>query len=101
MTIAEHGFDSEAAERCLDAFDKLYPESGPVVTQNIQDGTLAITIAVSAPDPWEAGTLAGKIYAKSLNESALSVTQVTDVHTTIVTDREEESMSRSRQLTPA
>jgi methenyltetrahydromethanopterin cyclohydrolase len=101
ITIAEHGFDSAAAERCIDSLDRLYAEVGPVVTQNVADGTMAITIAVTAADAWEAGKAAARIYAAALDDAQLRVTPVIDVHTTAVDPEREPGKPETRELTPA
>jgi hypothetical protein len=84
MTIAEHGASDEAAEKCLDALLELYPESGPVVSQNSSTGHLTLAVALDATDPWAATNLGARILATSLNRAGLSVTPVLDVSVTMV-----------------
>lgn len=84
LTIARHGASEDAAEAALDSLLELYPECGPVVTQNTETGALALTIAVEATDPWAAGDLAGKIFAKSLDHAKLEVVPILDVSTTAI-----------------
>jgi hypothetical protein len=84
VTIAEHGFSEESADRCFDAFDALYPEAGPVVSQNTKDGTLTVTIAVEATDPWAATNLGSEILAAGFDKAQLALTPVLDVCVTAV-----------------
>jgi hypothetical protein len=88
MTIAEHGFSDEAAERCLDALLALHPETGPVVAQNTDSGHLTITIALDATDPWAATNLGAGILADSLTQAEVPVTPVLDLCVSAV-DRED------------
>lgn len=84
MTIAQHGFSDEAAEKCLDALLDIYPESGPVVSQDTVSGGLTLTIALDATDPWAAANLGARILTKSLSRAELPVTPITDVNVTMV-----------------
>ncbi len=84
VTIAEHGFSEESADRCFDAFNELYPEAGPVVSQNIKDGTLTVTIAVEATDPWAATNLGSEILGNGLEKAQLALSPVLAVCVTAV-----------------
>jgi hypothetical protein len=84
ITIAEHGFSDEAADRCLDAFLALDPAAGPVVSQNAASGHLSVTIAVEATDPWAAANLSARIFTKGLEATGLAVTPIIDVSVTQV-----------------
>ncbi len=98
ITIAEHG-NEEAAERCLDAFLTRHPETGPVVSINPSAGTLSVTIALDATDPWAAGNLASMIWASGLNQSGLAPAPIIDVAISAV--EFEDGARRSRELVPA
>jgi hypothetical protein len=50
ITVAELGHDSANGERFLDAFLAVAPESDPVVSQNLHDGTLTVSFACDAQD---------------------------------------------------
>lgn len=94
--IAEHGTNDEAAEACLDALLALYPESGPVVTQNTDTGCLSLTIGMDATDPWAASNIGARILTESLNEARLPVVPIVDVHVSVVDH--EESVEDVREL---
>ena len=100
MTIAEHGFSEDSAERCLDAFLKHHPEAGPVVSIDPASGTLSITVAVDATDPWAAGNLGAEILADGLNAAELDVTDIVRVDITAV-EAEREMEARQRDFVPA
>ena len=97
ITIADHG-NEEAAERCLDALLERHPETGPVVSINPSAGTLSVTIALDATDPWAAGNLASRIWVTGLNQSGLSPAPIIDVAISAV---EFDDARRSRELVPA
>jgi hypothetical protein len=99
VTIAEHGASDEAAENCLDALLDLYPDSGPVVSQNTSTGNLTLTVSVEATDPWAAANLGSSILTKSLNRAHLRVTPVLDVNVTIV--EHDDSTENIRELIEA
>lgn len=99
VTITEHGRSDELAERCLDALTKLYPETGPVVTQNTQTGHLTLTVGMDATDPWAATNLGGRIITESLNEARLPQSEVVDVCVTAVAF--DDSMENVRELVEA
>ena len=98
ITIAEHGNEADA-ERCLDAFLERHPETGPVVSIDPRTGTLSVTIAVDATDPWAASNLASRIWADGFNQSGLELTPIVDVSISAV-EFEEDARAR-RQLVPA
>lgn len=80
MTIAEHGASDEAAEKCLDALLDLYPDSGPVVSQNTETGQLTLTVGFAATDPWAAANLGSRILSTSLNRAKLRVGSIPSEH---------------------
>lgn len=84
VTITEHGRSDEAAEKCLDALLDLYPDAGPVVSQNAETGYLTITVGLDATDPWAAANLGFPIVTNSLNRAKLRKTQVVDVNVSAV-----------------
>ncbi len=98
ITIAGHG-NEEAAERCLDAFLTCHSETGPVVSINPSAGTLSVTIALDATDPWAAGNLASRIFATGLKQSELAPTPIIDVAISAV--QFDDDSRRSRELVPA
>lgn len=98
ITIAGHG-DEEAAERCLDAFLAAHPETGPVVTIDPRVGTLSVTIALDATDPWAAGNLASRIWSDGLNGSGLTPAPIIDVAISAV--ELDDERERRRELVPA
>lgn len=79
VTVADHGASEEVAERVLDAFIDLHGETGPVVSQNLADSTLTITVAFDATDPWAANTLGSRIIGGTLDKIGLPKTEVLDV----------------------
>lgn len=79
ITIGEHGYSEEAAEKTLDAFLKLVPDAGPVVSQNLAQGTLSITIGLQATDPWAASNIGRDRLAEGLTEAGLAFTSVVDL----------------------
>jgi hypothetical protein len=99
VTVAEHGFSDDAADRCLDALLHLYPDSGPVVSQNTANGRLTLTIGLDATDPWAAAELGARILSESLNAAELPVTEVVDVHVEAV--EHEDSTEDVRELIEA
>lgn len=84
ITIAEHGFSDDAADRCLDAFLSLYPDAGAVVSQNTSNGHLSVTIAVDATDPWAAVNLSATMFTTGLDTAKLPATSIIDVCVTQV-----------------
>lgn len=79
VTIAEHGASEEVAERILDALVEVHPETGPVVSQDLTDSTLTITVAIEATDPWTASTLGSRVVGGTLEHLDLPMTEVLDV----------------------
>lgn len=84
VVIAEHGASDDAAEACLDALLALYPESGPIVGQNVATGQLTITVGLDATDPWAASNIGSEILTTSLNRAGLPPTPVLDISVTAV-----------------
>ena len=99
VVIAEHGFSDDAAEACLDALLMLYPDAGPVVSQNTATGHLTITVGLDATDPWAASNLGAEILTNSLTRAALRSTTVLDVSVTAVDH--EDSAEHVGRLVPA
>jgi len=100
VTIADHGFSGESAERCLDSLLDLYPESGPVVAQNTATGHLTLVVALDATDPWAASNLGRALVAESLTQAKLTVSPVINIQVTLVTTSEFVAAG-DRKLVPA
>ena len=54
VTVARQGLDEANGERVLEAFLETHPETGPVVDQNLELGTLSVTFSLDAEDPDDA-----------------------------------------------
>src|SRR6266516_2602782 len=85
VTISKHGTDPDNGEQFLTGCLETHPEANPVVSQNIVDGTLAVSFTVEAEDAFAAaGRVARQIFAEGASASGLSVTEVVDVTVTQV-----------------
>lgn len=100
IMIANHGASDEAAEACLDALLKLYPETGPVVSQNVATGCLSLTVAVDATDPWAASNMGSHIFSESLNAAQLPLAPIVGVNVHVV-DAGDYSSEDVRELVSA
>ena len=88
VSIADHGRSAEAAEAVLDSFVELYPECGPVVSQDLRTGFLSITLAFDATDPWAATNKAKDTFPRGLAHSRIEVAEVVSVEVTTVDEDE-------------
>jgi hypothetical protein len=96
VTMGEHGADPENGERLLDGFLATHPESAPVVSQDLADGTLTVSFSVQAEDAFAAGPVGGKIFMDGAKASELPATEILDVSVTHA-----EIESETRELQPA
>lgn len=100
VTIADHGFSDEAAERCYDAFADLHAQHGPVVDHNSETGELSVTVSLDATDPWAAANLGSRIIGSGLEASGLERTGIIDVCVTAVEPDRKRGAKRAGHLVP-
>lgn len=72
ITVAEHGHDEENGERVLAGFLATHPETGPVVGQDLEVGTLDVTFSLTAADAQEAYDRAVPVIAEGFHGASLS-----------------------------
>jgi hypothetical protein len=46
FVVADHGRDPKNGERMMDGFMTVYPEGGPSVIQNTEDGRMTVSLIV-------------------------------------------------------
>lgn len=73
ITIPAHGMLEENAELLLDAFLRVHPEVGPVVSGNLMDSTLSVTFSLEASDLDTAFQRGQAILAEGVSASRLTV----------------------------
>jgi len=79
ITMAGYGSDPDAGERFLEGFLEACPEMGPVVSQDAEEDTISVTLAVSAGDRDRAVDLAGIAWVRGGSASGLEPTRVVRV----------------------
>jgi hypothetical protein len=98
FTIAEHGFDVEAAERFLDGFLTAHPETGPVVSQNIRTGELSVTFSVDAEDVLDAVQRAREVFLEGATASGLMPTPVIEISAAAVREPTPQTLAERQPI---
>ena len=98
LSISDLGRDPANGERLLEAFVKSHPESGPVISQNVETGRLVVTIAVEGTDITEALGKGVPIFIDGLGASRLSPSDVVDISASLIPADE---VDEARELQPA
>jgi hypothetical protein len=70
--------------RLLEAFIETHPESGPVVSQNVETGRLDVTIAVEGTDITQALGKGVPIFVDGLGASKLPPSDVVDISASVI-----------------
>lgn len=68
----------------MDAFMATFPQGGPSVSQNFQDGTLTVTFALDADDARDAVEKAVRIFGAGAAATQLPASDVVDVEASVV-----------------
>lgn len=77
---------------------KTHPDSGPVVSQNVEAGRLVVTIAVEGLDITEALSKGVAIFIDGLGASELPPSDVVDISASLIPADE---LEEARELQPA
>jgi hypothetical protein len=92
LTVSEYGHSPENGELLLDAFMTTHPEVGPVVAQNVETGSLSVTIAIAAADASEAVKEAIPIFLERLMKSDLAPANTLRISAAPITSEEQEDI---------
>jgi len=84
VTMSELGLDEVNAERLLEAFVRCDPNIGAVMSQNLREGTLAVTFSVDAADAQDAIDVARNIFFDGFKASGLEPTRIVGLEATAV-----------------
>jgi hypothetical protein len=98
LCISEFGRDPENGERFLEAFMKVHPEVGPVVSQNTKTGRLVVTITVDARGITDAVEKGVPIFIDGLDASKFTPSDALDISVSSIPADE---LDEARQLQPA
>jgi hypothetical protein len=98
LSISDLGRDPKNGERLLEAFMKVHPEVGPVVSQSLRTGRLGVTIALDATDITAALGKGVPIFIDGLAASKLPPSDVLDISASVIPAAE---LDEARQLQPA
>jgi hypothetical protein len=94
ITVGEHGVSEDSASTFLDGFLATHPETGPVVSQDRETGSLSVTFALPADDANQAIDRARRVFRDGVSASGLEPSAVLGVEAVLVS-------SRNRSLQPA
>ncbi len=72
ITIPQHGWAEEHADRLLDGFLATHPEAGPVVGQDLEAATLTVVFSLEAENVYEAFERGREVFADGATASGLS-----------------------------
>lgn len=100
MTLDGYSDREDYAEQFLEGFMATHPETGPVVSQNLLEGTMTVVFSVEAKDHEEAWEKANPIFVEGGTASGLSPTQIVELTMSRVVPRDAERAS-NRKLQPA
>jgi hypothetical protein len=98
LSLSGLGHDPANGERLLEAFSRTHPDTGPVVSQNVQTGRLEVTIAVEATDITDALAKGVPIFVDGLGASKLAPSDLVDVSASLIPADE---LDETRALQPA
>lgn len=79
ITMTGYGSDEDAAGAFLDAFTKVHPEVGAVISQDAGENTITATFSLAATNDQHALSLGTTIWLESGAESGLAPGEVTHI----------------------
>jgi len=88
VTMAGYGSDPDDGEAFLEGFLDKCPEIGPVITQDLDGDTIAVTFSVHATNSNHANQLADVAWSTGGPASGLPFTEIVRVETERVGDHE-------------
>ncbi len=88
MTLEGYSDSEDYAEQFLEGFVATHPEAGPVVSQNLIEGTMTVVFSVEAKDHEEAWDLGRPIFAEGGAASGLKPTQIVEITVSRVITRD-------------
>lgn len=101
ITMTGHGSDHEAGEAFLSGFLAKHPEVGPVVAQNSEADTIAVTFSLAASDEQHALSLAEVVFSTGGIASGVPAGEIVRLELEPVDGEDEPSVTEEQEALPA
>lgn len=100
MTLDSYSDSEDYAEQFLEGFVATYPEAGPVVSQNLIEGTMTVVFSVEAKDHEEAWERGRPIFAAGGAASGLKPAQIVEMTISRIVPQDTNLGADDRALQP-